>query len=216
MPELPPFQKEGVAFALDREASVIADSMGLGKTAQAVGVINGDASIRRVLVVCPASVRIPWQRELDQWLNRSFTIAVVGVNCQKPLSGNGITIINYDRFARFENELGAYDLAVLDECHYIKSPDSKRTRAALSLKAKRKLALSGTLLHQLSNRAVSRVALARSSKMARSREIADGVVEAKLYSNWAESSCRPTRIRKLPLLRNGTDVCCPRSDQASG
>jgi SWI/SNF-related matrix-associated actin-dependent regulator 1 of chromatin subfamily A len=115
-----PFQKEGIAFATNREASLIADDMGLGKTVQEIGVINEDASIRRVLVVCPASVRIPWQRELDQWLNRSFTIAVVGVNCQKPLSGDGITIINYDRLARFENELGAYDLAVLDECQYIK------------------------------------------------------------------------------------------------
>jgi SWI/SNF-related matrix-associated actin-dependent regulator 1 of chromatin subfamily A len=89
-----PFQKKGIAFAVRREVSLIADSMGLGKTAQAIGVINGDASIRRVLVICPASVRIPWQRELQQWLNRSFTIAVVGVNCQKPLSGDGITIIN--------------------------------------------------------------------------------------------------------------------------
>ena len=59
MPELFPFQKEGAAFALEREASLIADEMGLGKSAQAIGVINGDASIRRVLVVCPASVRIP-------------------------------------------------------------------------------------------------------------------------------------------------------------
>ena len=146
MPELFPFQKEGVAFALEREASLIADGMGLGKTAQAVGVINEDASIRRVLVVCPASVRIPWQRELDQWLNRSFTIAVVGVNCQKPLSGDGITIINYDRLARFENALGAYDLAVLDECHYIKTPSSRRTLAAFKIRARRRVALSGTPL----------------------------------------------------------------------
>jgi SWI/SNF-related matrix-associated actin-dependent regulator of chromatin subfamily A-like protein 1 len=141
-----PFQKEGIAFATNREASLIADDMGLGKTVQAIGVINEDASIRRVLVVCPASVRILWQRELDQWLNRSFTIAVVGVNCQKPLSGDGITIINYDRLAPFADELEAYDLAVLDECQYCKSPDSKRTSAALSIKAKRKLALSGTPL----------------------------------------------------------------------
>jgi SWI/SNF-related matrix-associated actin-dependent regulator 1 of chromatin subfamily A len=146
MPELLPFQKEGVAFALDREASLIADDMGLGKTVQAIGVINEDASVRRVLVVCPASVRIPWQREFDQWLKRSFTIAVVGVNCQKPLSGDGITIINYDRLARFENELGAYDLAVLDECHYIKTPSSRRTLAASRIRARRKLALSGTPL----------------------------------------------------------------------
>ena len=35
-----PFQKEGIAFATNREASLIADDMGLGKTAQAVGVIT--------------------------------------------------------------------------------------------------------------------------------------------------------------------------------
>ena len=54
-----PFQKEGIAFAARREASLIADDMGLGKSAQAVGVINEDASIRRVLIVCSASVRNP-------------------------------------------------------------------------------------------------------------------------------------------------------------
>ena len=61
-----PFQQEGIAFALERPASLIADAMGLGKTARAVGVINADPSVRRVLIVCPASVRIPWQRELEQ------------------------------------------------------------------------------------------------------------------------------------------------------
>ena len=145
MPELLPFQKEGVAFALAREASLIADGMGLGKTAQAVGVINGDASIRRVLVVCPASVRIPWQRELEQWLDRSFAVAVAGVNSQKPLSGDGITIINYDRLIRF-TDLEAYDLAVLDECQYIKTPASRRTLAAFTIRARRRIALSGTPL----------------------------------------------------------------------
>lgn len=95
-------------------------------------MINADPSTARVLVVCPASVRIPWQRELEQWLSRSFPIAVVGVNSQKPLSGHGVTVINYDRLARFADELEAYDLAVLDEYHYCKNPDSKRTRAALS------------------------------------------------------------------------------------
>ena len=48
-----PFQKEGIAFATNREASLIADDMGLRKTVQAIGLINEDASVRRVLVVCP-------------------------------------------------------------------------------------------------------------------------------------------------------------------
>jgi SWI/SNF-related matrix-associated actin-dependent regulator of chromatin subfamily A-like protein 1 len=142
-----PFQEEGIVFALERGAALIADAMGLGKTAQAIGVINADPSIRNVIVVCPASVRIPWRRELEKWLDRPFSIGVVGVDRQSPQE-SGITVINYDRLCRFTSELSAriYDLAILDECHYIKSPDSKRTRAALSIKARRRIALSGTPL----------------------------------------------------------------------
>jgi SWI/SNF-related matrix-associated actin-dependent regulator of chromatin subfamily A-like protein 1 len=64
-PDLFHFQRIGTRFALEREAALIADEMGLGKTAQAIGVINADPSIRSVLIVCPASVRIPWRRELE-------------------------------------------------------------------------------------------------------------------------------------------------------
>ena len=143
-----PFQQEGIAFALEREAALLSDEMGLGKTVQAIGVINGDPSIRNVIIVCPASVRIPWRRELDKWLERSFSIGVVGVDRESLLEGHGITVINYDRLCRFSAELSSqiYDLAVLDECHYLKSPDSKRTKAALLIKARRRIALSGTLL----------------------------------------------------------------------
>ncbi len=141
-----PFQQEGIAFALEREAALIADEMGLGKTAQAIGVINGDPLIRNVIIVCPASVRIPWRRELGKWLERPFQIGVVGVDRESPLEGPGITVINYDRLCRFSTQLSAriYDLTILDECHYLKSPDSKRTKAALSIKARRRIALSGT------------------------------------------------------------------------
>ena len=68
--DLFPFQEEGIRFASEREGALIADEMGLGKTCQAIGVINEDPTIRKVIVVCPASVRIPWRRELERWLNR--------------------------------------------------------------------------------------------------------------------------------------------------
>ena len=59
-----------------------------------------------------------------------------------------IVIINYDRLSRFTEKLStiAYDLCVLDECHYAKSLEARRTRAALGIKARRRIALSGTPL----------------------------------------------------------------------
>jgi hypothetical protein len=72
LPVLFPFQEEGVRFALDRNGTLIADEMGLGKTVQAISVINEDPSIQKVIIVCPASLRIPRRRELEKWLNRSL------------------------------------------------------------------------------------------------------------------------------------------------
>jgi SWI/SNF-related matrix-associated actin-dependent regulator 1 of chromatin subfamily A len=59
-----------------------------------------------------------------------------------------VIIINYDRLTRFTRELSAciYDLCILDESHYAKSPEAKRTQAALGIKARRRIALSGTPL----------------------------------------------------------------------
>ena len=74
------FQEEGIRFALEREGTFLADEMGLGKTVQAIGLINRDPTLRKIIIVCPASMRIPWRRELERWLKRPLSIAVVGVD----------------------------------------------------------------------------------------------------------------------------------------
>ena len=146
--DLFPFQKEGIRFASEREGALIADEMGLGKSCQAIGVINQDPSIRKIIIVCPASVRIPWRREMERWLKRSLSIGVIGVDkgSSHDLFSKNVIIINYDRLTRFTRELSAcaFDLCILDECHYIKSLEAKRTQAALGIRARRRIALSGT------------------------------------------------------------------------
>jgi SWI/SNF-related matrix-associated actin-dependent regulator of chromatin subfamily A-like protein 1 len=146
--DLYPFQEEGIRFALEREGTLLADEMGLGKSAQAIGLINRDPTLRKIIVVCPASMRIPWRRELEQWLKRPLSVAVVGVDTgfSQTLFSKDIVIINYDRLCRFTAELSTriYDLCVLDECHFCKSLEAKRTGAALGIKARKRLALSGT------------------------------------------------------------------------
>src|SRR5918995_1652526 len=59
-----PHQVEGVAFLLGRRRAILADDMGLGKTRQAIVSLRHVAPAGPYLVVCPASVKRNWAREI--------------------------------------------------------------------------------------------------------------------------------------------------------
>lgn len=126
-----PFQKAGVVYALNRPRVLIADEMGLGKTIQACGIINADPSIKNILIVCPNSLKLNWGRELQNWLVHKLTGAYV--NAGDPFPNTQIVIINYDVLKKYREEIEKrqWDMIVYDECHYMKTPDSQRTEAAL-------------------------------------------------------------------------------------
>ena len=60
-----PHQVEGVAFLLGRRRAILADDMGLGKTRQALAALSHAAPAGQVLIVCPASVKRNWAREIS-------------------------------------------------------------------------------------------------------------------------------------------------------
>ena len=72
------YQKAGIAYALEpeRTGTLLADEMGLGKTIQAIGIINASPAVRRVLVICPASLKTNWRNELRGWLTRPVPATV--------------------------------------------------------------------------------------------------------------------------------------------
>jgi SWI/SNF-related matrix-associated actin-dependent regulator 1 of chromatin subfamily A len=102
-----------------------------------------------VLIVCPASLKINWQRELSRWLvDRARSIAVWnGGNKHRDLEAD-IVIVNYELLGRFAGELkrARWDLIVFDEAHLLKTPRAQRTLAAKSLApyALRRVCLTGT------------------------------------------------------------------------
>src|SRR5688572_20200701 len=59
-----PHQVEGVAFLLGRRRALLADDMGLGKTRQAIVALRHAAPAGQILIVCPASVKRNWVREI--------------------------------------------------------------------------------------------------------------------------------------------------------
>lgn len=144
------FQKAGIAFAKDKNA-LIADSMGLGKTVQAIGVINSRPEYRNVLVICPASIRLNWKREMSKWLVNEYTIGYVNKNDYP--EDTDVLIINYDVVERHLDKINSrqWDLLIVDEAHYLKNPKAKRTVAILGkgkkipgIQAGHKLFLTGT------------------------------------------------------------------------
>jgi SWI/SNF-related matrix-associated actin-dependent regulator 1 of chromatin subfamily A len=137
-----PFQKAGIAYAMERPATLFADEMGLGKTVQAVGVINTDPTIKRVLVVCPASLRLNWKRELERWLTRPL---IVGVVTAREMPAADILVVNYDVLHKWpELAQTTYDLLIVDEVHYCKNPKTRRSKLTYAFQACRRLFLTGT------------------------------------------------------------------------
>jgi SWI/SNF-related matrix-associated actin-dependent regulator 1 of chromatin subfamily A len=140
--EYMPYQRAAIAFALSRPNTLIADEMGLGKTIEALGVVNADSTIQRVLIVCPASLKLNWKREAERWLTRPMQCEVAGKSFPEDAD---VVIINYERLGKWESQLArGWDLLIADECHYVKNRDAKRTKRLFAIKSPRMLFLTGT------------------------------------------------------------------------
>jgi SNF2 family DNA or RNA helicase len=149
--ELMPFQAAGVRYALRRRRAFIADEQGLGKTVQALVAMECEKAYPAI-VICPASLKLNWQREATKWLPMRSTVVVSG---RKPvdLTGKDIVIVNYDVVAPHVRRLAALrsKTLVLDESHYCKNPTAQRTKAVGELSEALRpdamlLALTGTPL----------------------------------------------------------------------
>ncbi|RHU24281.1 MULTISPECIES: DEAD/DEAH box helicase [Parabacteroides] len=68
-----PYQKQGIAYALQKKRCFFGDQPGLGKTLQAIGT-SFIAKTWPVLVICPASLKINWQREWKKFTGKDAII----------------------------------------------------------------------------------------------------------------------------------------------
>ena len=139
---LMPYQKAGVAYASSVGRCLIADQMGLGKTVEAIATLELRDAFPAI-IVCPASLKENWRRELNKWLPHRTVNIVSG---KTDIVNTDVNIVNYDILYKFVDaiqHLGANGL-VLDESHYVKTPSSKRTKAAKDIAAK--IPKSGSVL----------------------------------------------------------------------
>ena len=147
-----PYQKEGIEFALFRKAAIIADEMGLGKTVQAIGTAILKKQVfgfQKILVVCPASLKSQWKKEIEKFSNEKALIIEGFPNERaKQYQDNKhlFLIVNYETILRDQTAINkaGIDLLILDEAQRAKNYETKTASSIKKLNSKHVLVITGT------------------------------------------------------------------------
>jgi SWI/SNF-related matrix-associated actin-dependent regulator of chromatin subfamily A-like protein 1 len=124
-------QKEAIKSLVENKKFILADDMGLGKTTSTI-IAALETGAKKVLIICPASLKINWQREIENYSDRPTSI----IEGKKWEDGDFI-IINYDIIKNFHDEKKKsdsillktkFDLVIIDEAHYIQNKQAQRTK----------------------------------------------------------------------------------------
>lgn len=149
--DLLPYQLDGIAFAAGACRTILADDMGLGKTIQGIGTaayLKAEANIKKVLVICPASLKSQWLTEIGRFsdLNARQILGSAAERPQQYASDAFFTICNYEQVMRdiLSVESCNWDLIILDEGQRIKNWEAKTSRVIKGLSSPFALVLSGT------------------------------------------------------------------------
>ncbi len=132
----PPLEHQKIAIEklAGSKRFILADDMGLGKTTSTI-IAALEAGSKKVLIVCPASLKINWQREIANYSDRPVFIA----EGKKFSTEHDFVIINYDILKNFHDSdpkkkdeslllQSGFDLVILDEAHMISNVQAQRTK----------------------------------------------------------------------------------------
>ncbi len=148
------YQEWGVKYILHQEKVLLGDEMGLGKTIQAIATMVSlkNTGATHFVVVCPASVVTNWCREITKHsLLRATKVhgsdRLAALRSWKITGGVAVTTYETTSYFKFEADF-KFSLLVVDEAHYIKNPQAKRTLNTKNLctHANRLLFMTGTAL----------------------------------------------------------------------
>jgi SWI/SNF-related matrix-associated actin-dependent regulator 1 of chromatin subfamily A len=130
----PPLEHQKIAIEslAGSKRYILADDMGLGKTTSTIiAALETDA--KKILIICPATLKINWQREIENYSDRPVYICE-GKNFS---TEHDFVIVNYDIIKNFydlkdkQNSLitqSNFDLVIIDEAHYIQNAQAQRTK----------------------------------------------------------------------------------------
>ncbi len=125
-------QKEAIEKLAGSRRFILADDMGLGKTTSTI-IAALETGAKKVLIICPASLKINWQREIENYSDKSVYIA----EGKKFSTDSDFVIVNYDILKNFHDmkdksksllNQSEFELVILDEAHMISNPQAQRTK----------------------------------------------------------------------------------------
>lgn len=213
--ELLPYQLDGIAFAAGTGRAILADDMGLGKTIQGIGVaelLRREAGIGKVLIVCPASLKAQWAREIEKFsdLDSQQVTGNATERSAQYRNDRFFTICNYEQVLRDLNaiEQGSWDLIILDEGQRIKNWEAKTSRTIKALRSRFALVLSGTPLENRLDDLYSVVEFIDANRLGpafrffHTHRIVDETGKVTGYKNIAQlrESLRPILLRRTRAL----------------
>src|SRR3990172_9961083 len=151
--KLYPYQEEGAMHLAFGRRAMLADDMGLGKTVQAIAasaLLQELRGVERALVICPASLKHQWAREIRRFTSLPVTVVEGGLNARRDLyrEPSFFKIINYEIVRRDLKDLDQLrpDLIVLDEAQRIKNWRAKTAAMVKQLRSRYAFVLTGTPL----------------------------------------------------------------------
>lgn len=143
-----PYQREGIAYGLDKKRLIIGDEPGLGKTLQSIGIVD-TANAYPCLVICPSSLKINWQREFEKFTDKSALVLDNSVRTTWPyllkMGMHHIAIVNYESLRKyfvwdikggksfrlkdvvFCPQIRMFRSVIIDESHRVKDPSAQQT-----------------------------------------------------------------------------------------
>ena len=142
-------QKEAIQKLVENKKFILADDMGLGKTTSTI-IAALETGAKKMLIICPASLKINWQREIENYSDRTTSI-IEG----KKWDDSDFVIINYDIIKNFHDDKNKtesiivkskFDLVIIDEAHYVQNSQAQRTKLIndIGKKVERVWLLTGT------------------------------------------------------------------------
>jgi len=99
-----PYQREGIAYGLDKKRLIIGDEPGLGKTLQSIGIVD-TADAYPCLVICPSSLKINWQREFEKFTGKKALVLDNSTRTTWPyllkMAMYHVAVVNYESLRKF-------------------------------------------------------------------------------------------------------------------
>lgn len=145
-----PYQVFGAKWLSERSHALLADEQGVGKSAQAI-LASGLIGAKSILVVCRAVARSNWRDEFHKFGDLSLKIQVIydGKTNVSAEDAANVVVCSYEGAEKVLKSGRKFDLAIVDESHYVKSTDAKRTKTVFGKTglvriAKRMWLLTGT------------------------------------------------------------------------